>query len=90
MTRKTGQVFVEKRTYRQRRLADAARLLPILGAGLFALPLLWKGDGSETGMRTVSVMLYLFLAWIFLFGASAIISRRLSLAEEDRPRETEG
>ena len=90
MSRDTRQVFVEKRTYRQRRMADAARLLPILGGGLFMLPLLWKGNPEEAGTRTVSVMLYLFLAWFFLAGASAIISRRLSHGAEDRPPETGG
>jgi hypothetical protein len=78
-------VFVEKRTYRRRRMADAARMMPLLGIGLFLVPLLWRGDGEVEGARTVSVMLYIFLAWVFLAGAAAIISRRLSPGDADPP-----
>ena len=60
-------------------MADAARFLPILGAGLFLLPLLWKSPDAEPGAATgtVAVMLYVFLVWIFLIGAAAILSRRI-------------
>ena len=78
MTKTQSPVFVEKTTYRRRRMADAARLMPVLGIGLFLVPLLWKGDAGTEGARTVSVMLYIFLVWLFLAGAAAIVSRRLS------------
>ena len=81
MSRKPKPVFVQKRTYRQRRLADAARLLPILGAGLILLPLLWQGD-AESPARTVTVMFFLFLVWIGLAILAAVISRHLKTGEE--------
>jgi len=72
-------VFVERKTYRRRRMADAARLLPILGALLFCMPLLWSvGDLP----RTTLTMFYLFLVWLMLSIVSAVISRQLS--ENDR------
>lgn len=85
-------LFVARRTYRYRRMADAARLLPILGGGLFLLPLLWRsGETADApGMSTVDVMIYLFAAWIFLAGAAGLISRRLPEIEDESPRDPEG
>jgi hypothetical protein len=84
-------LFVARRTYRHRRMADAARLLPILGAGLFLLPLLWRsGETPDApGLSTVAVMIYLFAAWIFLAGVAGVISRRLPETEEESPRDPE-
>ena len=42
-------VFLERETYRRRRIMDAARLLPLLGVALFALPLLWPKPGDPGG-----------------------------------------
>jgi len=67
-------VFVERRTYRRRRMADAARMLPVLAGLLFCLPLLWSVDGPP---RTTSSMFYLFAIWVLLCLVSAMISRRL-------------
>lgn len=39
-------LFLAQGTYRQRRMVDAAGLLPVLGALLFAMPLLWMGSGD--------------------------------------------
>lgn len=85
-------LFVARRTYRHRRMADAARLLPILGAGLFALPLLWRGGEEATGqgMGTVGVMIYLFAVWIFLACVAGLISRRLPEIEDEAPRSLDG
>lgn len=74
--------FVNRRAYRKRRAADAARLLPVLGAALIALPLLWRGEGADAG-STAAAMLYLFLVWAGLAAVAAILSRWLSDEEED-------
>ena len=63
---------------------DAARLLPLLGAFLWALPLLWQT--GEDGARTSSAMLFIFGVWIFL-ALSALV---LSLRMEREPDEAEG
>ena len=68
-------LFLARRSYRRRRLEDAARLLPWLGAFLFGLPLLW------TGARTAPGLVYLFAAWIVLIGIALVLSRRLARAE---------
>jgi hypothetical protein len=69
-------VFVERRTYRRRRMADACSLLPVLGIALLAIPLLWHGP-PEAPTRTTTVMLYVFGVWALLIAVSALVSRGL-------------
>ena len=68
-------VFLERAGYRQRRLRDAARLLPILGAVLWIIPLLWGGQGAS-GPRADTVI-YVFAVWVLLIVLAAVISMRL-------------
>ncbi len=39
-------LFLARHGYRRRRIMDAARVLPVLGAFLFFVPLLWTGEGG--------------------------------------------
>lgn len=50
---------------------DAARLLPVAGVLLFALPLIWSDAGTAIGG------LYVFGAWGALILAAFVLSRRL-------------
>lgn len=50
---KTGPLFLARADYRRRRLRDAARLLPVVGALLMLLPLLWQGQVPEPGIKPV-------------------------------------
>ena len=75
-------VFLERRTYRRRRLRDAARLLPVLGVLLLLVPLLWSsGDDAATG--TARGFIYVFAVWLGLIVVAGLLSRRL--AEPERP-----
>ncbi|MCL6283454.1 hypothetical protein M3P21_07890 [Ruegeria sp. 2012CJ41-6] len=75
-------VFLEKQSYRRRRLSDAARLLPIFGALLFAVPLLWpdgSGDGDPVPMSVA--ITYIFGIWVLLIvvgGLFGLAARRWS------------
>jgi hypothetical protein len=69
-------VFLERRSYRQRRLMDFARLLPLLGILLWLVPLLWpQSDAGGTppegvGLSMSSAILYIFGVWaVLIFGA---------------------
>lgn len=77
-------VFLERASYRQRRLRDAARLLPVLGAVLWAIPLLWAPvePGSS---NSVDALLYTFGVWVALIALTAMISRKL---QDDDPAAT--
>ena len=85
-------VFLERQSYRQRRLIDAARLLPILGVLLLAVPLLWPegsefelGEGSAgQGLPVSQAMIYIFSVWAGLAIASALLVWRLSVEEVER------
>lgn len=68
--------FVERRTYRRRRLMDIARLLPLMGALLFAVPLMWPNPDpypapdTHGGMATSAAITYIFVVWGGLIAAS--------------------
>ena len=58
-------VFLERQSYRRRRVMDGARVLPFLGALLWLVPLLWQED-PEQGVRSSAVIVYLFGVWLLL------------------------
>lgn len=64
--KKAPPVFFERRTYRRRRLMDAARLLPVMGALLFAVPLLWPRAGEAGALATSDAIRYIFIVWALL------------------------
>ncbi|MGB3279399.1 MAG: hypothetical protein WBA92_09425 [Pseudorhodobacter sp.] len=70
-------LFLAAKSYRQRRLRDAARLLPFLAVFLMVLPMLWGEDSSDI-RQTGKDGIYLFLVWFLLIVATAFLSRRLS------------
>ena len=79
------RLFLERRTYRQNRLQDAARLLPILGLLLFFAPIFIRGDGAvaggEAGSQVRGWLVYYFTVWIGLIALTAFVSRALMRAE---------
>ncbi len=81
-------VFLERQSYRRRRLVDALRLLPVIGALLFAIPLLWPNPVDTTDpSSTVSMskaITYVFSAWAGLIIVTAVLSwRSRQLSQED-------
>ncbi len=86
MSEPSRSVFLERQTYRRRRLMDAARMLPIVGILLWALPLLWRQE-PETAVTTSGAMRYIFGIWVLLVALSLWLSRRLKdTAETDASR----
>lgn len=87
-------LFLARQNYRRRRVADAARGLPLIGIVLFMIPLLSAGQWrNDTG----GWLVYVFLAWFGLIVIAAFLSRglgpvsdapedeNLPTAFEDRP-----
>lgn len=78
-------LFLDPGRYRRRRLMDAARLLPVVGAFLFLLPILWLPE--STGHRTATDGIYLFAVWAALIVIACLFAPRLAAsgALTDRP-----
>jgi hypothetical protein len=80
-------IFLQRASYRQRRLRDAARLLPFLGAVLWAIPLSWQTaeDGSDVG---TAGLIYIFGVWVLLILLTAVFASRIK--GENRTDEDSG
>lgn len=70
-------LFLERDTYRRRRLMDAARILPVVGFVLILLPVLWTRGRA---LSTATEAIYLFVLWLVLVIAAALLSRPLRAA----------
>ncbi len=57
------------------RLADAARLLPFLGAALFLVPDLVLSDTPAATGATLPWLTYLFAVWLTLIGLALWLAR---------------
>jgi hypothetical protein len=76
--------FLDKRNYRRKRLIDAARLLPILGAALLVFPLPFLFLDSVSSDRAATMALYLFGVWLVLIIAAGLLVPYLrSTANDD-------
>ena len=76
-------LFLERKTYRRRRLMDAARILPVVGFVLILLPVLWSG--GDEGLSTATEALYLFGLWLALVVAAFLLSGPLRKALHPDP-----
>ncbi len=78
-------LFLERQSYRRRRLTDAARLLPFLGAALLALPLLWpNAQNAQDGVSLSSAIFYIFACWAAMIVVSLVfgfVARRMEASE---------
>lgn len=71
-------LFLARASYRQRRLRDVVRVLPIAGFFAWILPTV---AGSIPA--TSSVGLFIFAVWIVLIIVSALINSRFNLDDDD-------
>jgi len=73
---RTGPIFLERSNYRYRRLTDAVRFLPVMGAILWMVPLLWtRGETMNS-----AALLYVFGIWLVLVVVAALLARGLGPA----------
>lgn len=75
-------LFLARQGYRRRRVMDAARALPVLGAFLFLIPLVWTGEAGNGAATRVGIV-YLFGIWACLIGAAGWLSRFLDSREDE-------
>lgn len=72
-------IFLARRGYRLRRATDAARFLPVVGAFLLLVPLLWTAGSTRSGV------IYLFAIWFLLILVAWFLSRWLSAPDIGQP-----
>lgn len=77
-----NQVFLERRSYRMRRMGDAARLLPVIGLVLLLLPLFWAPETAGSPRMTAWDGVFLFAVWVGLIALAALLSRKLTRMAE--------
>ncbi|MGB3245362.1 MAG: hypothetical protein WBB25_12570 [Sulfitobacter sp.] len=70
-------IFLERRSYRKRRMMDAVRLLPFLALALWMVPLMWRGPDAVAGdVMPMSVALrYVFGIWASMVLACWVLWR---------------
>lgn len=78
MSRQKQPLFLERQSYRRRRLVDASRVIPIFGLCLFLVPLIWPAI-EEPNLAARGI--YIFVVWIGLVVATGLISYRLKSRE---------
>lgn len=83
MSRERPPVFLERRSYRRRRLTDAARLLPVIGVLLVLIPLLWTNGARAEPVLTSHAMIYFFGLWLGFCILAFFLSRKLGPEEQD-------
>jgi hypothetical protein len=85
MARPKRPLFLARAPYRRRRLRDAARLLPVFGALLLILPLLWPT--ADAARLTSGDVIYFFVLWVLMILAAAAVAPGLRTG--DQPDEEE-
>lgn len=70
-------LFLERASFRRRRLGDAARVLPVLAAGLILLPVWWMPAQVSFARGAV----WLFGIWAALILATWALHRALRRAD---------
>ena len=71
---RTKSLFLERKGYRQRRLRDVARMLPILGGIFWTIPLMWRQQGDEA-VSNATALQYVFGVWVLVIVLTAIVAR---------------
>ncbi len=70
--------FLDLKSYRRKRIFDAARLLPVVGVTIMTYPLLFFFVTPDEDHHAVALGLYLFIVWLVLIAAAFVLSRWLS------------
>ena len=83
MNKPTRTEFLERGSYRQRRIRDGARLLPIVALVLMVLPLMWPRSAPDQSL-TSSGIIYIFGLWLLLILIAFLLSRVLRFSDPAR------
>lgn len=76
-----SRIFLARVPYRRRRVRDVARVLPVLGAVLWSLPLLLRVGPQPAS--SAGVLLWVFGVWCLLILAAALLAGPLMRGERE-------
>ena len=83
MSAKHNIPFLERQSYRRRRLIDTIRMLPVIGAVLWAVPLLWRQPGDGGAIMTSDAIIYIFLVWLLMVLGGGWLARSLKRSDAE-------
>lgn len=89
MTKRSAPLFLARKSYRRRRMTDAARLLPIVGVFLILMPILWQ-PASTPAPDTGYGVAYLFVVWTLLIVAARAVSHFVAGAPDESDDASDG
>ena len=69
--------FLDLQSYRRKRLADAAKMIPILGIIVTMFPLPYLFGITHADKNALPLALYLFTVWMVLILVAGFLSRKL-------------
>jgi hypothetical protein len=75
-------LFLQRENYRQRRVRSAAKLVPFLGALLWAIPLAWGYEGTADQVGSWGVI-YVFGVWVVLIALTFVLTSKLSASDKE-------
>ena len=80
--------FLERQSYRRRRLIDTIRTLPVIGGVLWVVPLLWRQSDAADVVMTSDAIIYIFSVWLLLVVGGGWLARSLKRSDaEEMERE---
>ncbi|MEP1767702.1 MAG: hypothetical protein ABJJ53_13815 [Sulfitobacter sp.] len=73
------RLFLERNSYRRRRMMDAVRMLPLLCALLWlVVPMMWPNHAQGDAQTSLSTAIrYLFVSWALAAAAAFALWRRI-------------
>lgn len=74
MNEKSQTQFLDHKSYRQKRLTDASKLLPIVGMLAFILPPIYLFSPLDVQLSPGSTAIFLFVVWIVLILCAAVLA----------------
>jgi len=80
------RLFLERRSYRRRRMMDAVRMLPLLCALLWlVVPMMWPNASTDAAPQTAlsAALWYLFVIWVLAIAGSFALWRRIRRFDEE-------
>lgn len=83
MSPKHNIPFLERQSYRRRRLIDSIRMLPVIGAVLWAVPWLWRQSEDSGTVMTSDAIIYIFMVWLLLVLGGGWLARSLKRSDAE-------